>query len=153
MSRRTSRRSISNQREEDEEDDILAEVFAILSKGGSHWYTINGDTSSNLSLCRRLGFFSEMDYYAYLGSKGLAAYIMNKQSQMMEVYIVEEKWKGFLVSKNYGLSSQNAEHTLTKLDMKSLLRGETPSRDIQYCDNFHLICFGQQESDTRAKEI
>ena len=72
---------------------------------------------------------------------------------MMEIYIVEDKWKGSLGSKKYGLSIQNAKHALTKLDMQYFLRGKIPRQDTQHHDNFHLICLGQRETDTYAKEI
>ena len=81
---RTTRRSVLNRKEgaAEEKEDKLAEVLAKLANGESHWYTLNGDTSSDLLLCRQLGFFSRMDYYAFLYTKGLAAYRLNKKQEI-----------------------------------------------------------------------
>ena len=76
-----------------EEEDVLAELFSILSKGSSHWFSINGDTSCEISLCRLIGFFSLVDYYAFLVSKGLAAYEFNSRKREMEIAIQIDKWK------------------------------------------------------------
>ena len=56
-----------------EEEDALADLLGVLAQGPSQWYTLNGDTSTKVSLCRVLGFFSEADYHALLVSKNLAS--------------------------------------------------------------------------------
>ena len=107
-SQRRSRRSSTNnesvqqqqQVEEEEEEDVLAELLGILSKGSSHWYSINGETSCKVSLCSLLGFFQPMDYYAYLVSKGLAAYKFNSKKREMVIEIKINKWEQFLSNKD-----------------------------------------------------
>ena len=69
--------------DEDEVEDMLAELFLIFSQGSSHWFSVNGDTSCKISRCRLIGFFSPMDYYAFLVSKGLAAYKFNLKKREM----------------------------------------------------------------------
>ena len=73
--------SVSNQKEdtEKEKEDGLVEVLAKLANGKSHWHTINRVTSTDLSLCRQFGFFSWMTFYAFLFTKGLPAYRLNKK--------------------------------------------------------------------------
>ena len=92
----------------------MAKLFSIFSKGSSHWFSINGDTSCNISLCRLLGFFSPMDYHAFLVSKGLAAYEFNLWKKEMEITIKIDKCNHYLCNKRFGLlSPQNAENTST----------------------------------------
>ena len=130
----------------------MAELFSILAKGGLHWYSINGDTSVEVSFCRRLGFFCSMDYYAYLVSKGLAVYQFNKTKKMMEVVIEKDKWTCFLLNKRYGLSApHNAEFTTARIDMKNLLCGKTQRNDKRY--DYHLIRLGRNDSNTYARKI
>ena len=85
----------------------MAEVLAKLANSESHWYTINGDTSTDLLLCRQLGFFSRMDVYAFLFTKGLAAYGLNKKTRDWEIAICGTRWIEYLVNIRYGLSTGN----------------------------------------------
>ena len=64
---------------EEEKAGELADVLDKLTSGKSHWYTINGVASMDLLLCRQLGFFSWMNLYAFLFTKGLPAYRLNKR--------------------------------------------------------------------------
>ena len=60
-----------------------------------------------------------MDYYAYLVSKGLAAYEFNLKKREMEIEIKIDKWEQFLSNGRYGLASpQNAELSVTKMHME-----------------------------------
>ena len=63
----------------EEEDDALADLLGVLAQGQSQRYTLNGNTSTKVSLCRVLGFFSEADYHALLVSKQLASYRPSQQ--------------------------------------------------------------------------
>ena len=82
------RSSISRASQKSEEGgDVLAELLGILARGKSQWYTLNGDTNTDISLCKVLGFYSKMDYYALLVSKNLAAYRMNRKTKVMEITI------------------------------------------------------------------
>ena len=50
----------------------------FLSGTGSFRFTISGDTTTEYSLCQRLGFTSTDDYYAFLVTAGLASYTKEK---------------------------------------------------------------------------
>ena len=75
----------------EEEEDALADLLGVLAQGPSQWYTLNGDTSTRVSLCRVLGFFSEADYHAFLVSKNLASFRPNKSSRKLEVIMLPDK--------------------------------------------------------------
>ena len=93
-----------------------------------------------------------MDYYAYLVSKGLAAYQFNPKPKEMELDIKKDEWKRFLDSKRYGLSSpHNAELTLTKFNSENVLCEKTKHKDKQY--KHYLIHLGQKDSVTYAPKI
>ena len=64
----------------EKEENVLAELLLILAKGSSHCFIINGDPSIHISLCKMLGFFLVMDYCAYLVSRNLSVYKLNKKS-------------------------------------------------------------------------
>ena len=88
MERRSTRRSNSRipgssraSQKSEEGEDVLAELLGILARGKSQWYTLNGNTNTTVSLCKVLGFYSEMDYYGLLVSKNLAAYRMNRKNK------------------------------------------------------------------------
>ena len=150
---RTTRRSPSNQKEEEEEEekeDILLNLMAKLANGDSHWYIINGDTSSNLSMCRQLGFFSRMNVYSCLVMKGLAHYKFSKKTRRMEIDVLGCNWPAYLVSKKYGLSTQNAEHSVFRFDMENLLVEKRQRDDARV--NFHIIRLGRTDSGTYCKK-
>jgi hypothetical protein len=46
--------------------NLLLELLVFLSIGESCWYAINGGPPEEYSLARRLGFFREEEYYAFL---------------------------------------------------------------------------------------
>ena len=54
--------------------DVLVVFLAFIATCESFWFTINGDITNDVSFARRLGFFRDIDYYAFLVSAGLAAY-------------------------------------------------------------------------------
>jgi hypothetical protein len=51
---------------------IAAKFLRFLSQAESFWFTIDGDTSWEHSLSRRLGFVSMMEYHAFLVAAGWA---------------------------------------------------------------------------------
>jgi len=57
--------------------ELLTTLLVCITASYSFWFTINGDISTDFSLCRRLGFFSEVDYYALIVAAGLARYAGN----------------------------------------------------------------------------
>ena len=82
---------MSNQKDDvnGEKEDIFPEVLAKLANGNSHWYTINGDTSTDLSLCRQLVFLSRMDFYSFLFIEGPVTYNLNQKTQkwVIDIYV------------------------------------------------------------------
>ena len=53
--------------------------------------------------------------------KGLAHYKFSKTTRRMEIDVLGCNWPAYLVSKKYGLSTQNAEHSVFRFDMENLL--------------------------------
>ena len=53
----------------------LLVLLVFLAQCGASWFTINGETSKEFSLCRRLGFYDRTDYYAFLVHGGLAGHL------------------------------------------------------------------------------
>ena len=60
--------------EESRARQLLADILAFIASSESHWFTINGDATHDFSLCRRLGFNHENDFFAFLVTCGLAGY-------------------------------------------------------------------------------
>lgn len=130
----------------------MAELFSILAQGSSHWFSINGDTSCEISLCRLLGFLSPMDYYAFLVSKGLAAYEFNSKKREMEIEIKFGKWEQYLCNKRYGLCSpENTEVTIARFNMENLLGDKTKQNNKRY--DHYIIRLGKKDSETYASKI
>ena len=118
----------------------------------SHRYYVYGGTSCKVSLCSLLGFFQPMDYYAYLVSKGLAAYEFNLKKRGMEIEIKIDKWEQFLSNGRYGLASpQNAELSVTKMDMENFLCGKKQQDSKR--SRHYLIRLGNKDSNTYAPKI
>ena len=138
--------------EVEEEEDVLAELLGILAQGPLQWYTLNGDTSTQVSLSRVLGFFSETDYYAFLVHKNLAAYRLNRASRKMEPTIVHSKWRTYLDNKRYKLTlSINAEIEKKKIDISSLLSGKKQSDKQRR--QYHVLRLSSRESESYAPTI
>ena len=65
---------------------IAAEFLRFLSQAESFWFIIDGETSWEHSLSRRLGFVSTVEYYAFLVAAGWAMYkIKSDGSQKLQV--------------------------------------------------------------------
>ena len=72
-----------------------------------------------------------MDYYAFLVSKGLAAYEFNSKKREMEIEIKFGKWEQYLCNKRYGLCSpENAEVTIARFNMENLLGDKTKQQTL-----------------------
>ena len=74
---------------------MLAKLLSILANGSLHWYIISGDPSANISLCKMLGFFSQLDCHACLVSKNLTDYKLNRKTREMEVDMLFDNWTSF----------------------------------------------------------
>ena len=102
---------------------LLATLLVFIAAGDSFWYTINGDTTTQFSLCRRLGFFSEVDYYAFMIAAGLAGYTEKRGQAAKQLQINKAEWVSFLKDERYGLSKETAEQTLKRFDVEALVNG------------------------------
>jgi hypothetical protein len=153
--RSTRRDSSSNpnveESEEEEEVDVLAEMFSILAEGDSHWYPINGDTSIDIALCKLLGFTSFMDFYACLMNRSLSKYTFSKKKKKMSISILSDNWPKYLINKRYGLSPDNAEFAPIRIDMENFLLGKQ-QRDNNRHD-YYAIRLGSKLSPTYAHKL
>ncbi len=73
---------------------MLVILLAFIATGESYWYTVNGDATHDASLARRLGFYSHVDYYAFLVSVGLASYV--EKANGKELSINRNEWDDML---------------------------------------------------------
>jgi len=70
-------------------------LLIFLAQCGASWFTINGDTSDEFSLCHHLGFCDETDHYAFLVHGGLAGYETNKNTGKNKIY--KDAWSNLLI--------------------------------------------------------
>ena len=120
--------------------ELLLSFFVFASSGESFWYTIDGDVTAEFSLCRRLGFFSEVDYFALLVKANLAGYVNRKGKDVLS--ILSGRWKEFLVDDDAGLSIENLEFSKKRFDIGSFIAGRT-QRDKHRSD-VHAIRIGRR---------
>ena len=103
--------------------EVLAVLLVFIAGGQSFCYPINGVTSHQFTLCRMLGFFSDVEYYAFLVAAGLAGYTGRKigpdGKNQLEIY--SDEWKGLLTNTKLNLSSDIAEHSVKEFDMEGLI--------------------------------
>ena len=134
------------------EEDALADLLGVLAQGPSQWYTLNGDTSTKVSLCRVLGFFSEADYHALLVSKNLASYRSNKSSGKLEVVMLVDKWREYINNERYKIVSPvNAEIETKRVDIASLLSGR--KQDNKQRQDYYVLRLGSRQSESYAGSI
>ena len=135
-----------------EQEDVLAELLGLLTGGSSHWYTLNGDPFAKTSLCKMLGFYNESDYHAFLVSKKLAAYRLDKKSRKMIVEILIDNWTTYLPNSRYHLFiPTNCEIECKIFDLASVLlckKQEPASRTRHY-----VIRLGRRCSETYSSSI
>ena len=134
------------------EEDALVDLLGILAQGSSQWYTLNGDTSTKVSLCRVLGFFSEADYHALLVSKNLASYRSNKSSGKLEVVMLVDKWREYINNERYKIVSPvNAGIETKRVDIASLLSGR--KQDNKQRQDYYVLRLGSRQSESYAGSI
>lgn len=97
--------------------ELLIVLLAFVASGESFWYTINGDTTHAFSLCRRLGFYYEADYFAFLVGCGLAGYTEDKHGKK-KYKIYQNEWKDLLVSSTLKELSEKKQENLFDLNNK-----------------------------------
>ena len=71
--------------------NLLVKLLVFLTTAESCWYTINGDINHEYSLARRLGFYLQEEYYAFLVSAGLAMYRYDSLSEEKDEFIIRYK--------------------------------------------------------------
>jgi len=98
--------------------------WCFVAAGDSFWYTITSGITTQFSLCRWLGFFSEVDCYAFLIAAGLAGYAEKCGQRSKQIKIYKSEWVSFLGNKKCGLSFDNAEHTSKRFDAGTLIKGK-----------------------------
>ena len=59
--------------------ELLSVLLVFIANSDSNWFTINGETSRDISLCCRLGFYNPTEYHMFFVHAGLAGYGINKQ--------------------------------------------------------------------------
>ena len=75
--------------------ELLMILLTFLATGDAFHYTINGDTCHEYSLAQRLGFYHEIDYYAFLVHAGLAHYI-DQSDGGRQLHILSDEWETML---------------------------------------------------------
>ncbi len=77
--------------------NLLMVLLLFIAKGESHWYTLNGSHKHHsYSLARRLGFFGDDDYYAFLVAAGLAGYKPHTSTGNKQIYILKKEWESMV---------------------------------------------------------
>ena len=104
-----------------EAQELLLLFLSFVAAGSSFWYTINGDINAEYSLYRRLGFFSEVDYYGLLVKAGLAGYVT--QDGKRELQILRSVWSDFVDNPEHGLPAHNIEFATKIFDLDAVLLG------------------------------
>ena len=129
--------------------ELLVALISFVAAGPSFWYTINGDTTSEFSLCWRLGFFCEVDYYVFLVAEGLAGYA--KRRGKITFDILGEEWKSFLKNDDYDLSAYKCKHLKKRFDLEAVRKGKNQVDENRF--DYHVIRFGRRNSDSYASNI
>ena len=75
----------------------LLVLLVFLAQCGASWFTINGETSKDFSLCHRLGFHDPNEYHAFLVHAGLAGYEINSKGKK-ELKIYRDEWNSMINS-------------------------------------------------------
>ena len=125
----------------------LAVLLKFLAGADSFYFTINGATNTDFSLCRRLGFTSEDDYYAFLIAAGLASYIKEKGTNNRTLQVSSAGWRAFLQDSKYNLTSDIVEYDPIRTDLLAFIRGQRRVRRDQY----HVLRIGQLTENSPRK--
>jgi len=131
--------------------ELLAALLVFIAAGYSFWYTINGDTTTEYDLCKRLGFFSKVDYHTLLVAAGLAGYAVTPGHEKKQLKINPKEWVDFIQTWEYGHSSETAEYIPKKFDIDALVAGKSQSDSNRY--NFHHIQLGDKHSKSYKKNM
>ena len=123
----------------------LLVLLVFLAQCGASWFTINGETSKEFSLCRRLGFYDRTDYYAFLVHGGLAGYDINKKTGQKELKIYRDEWNHML--DELPNKAELFELNTKNFDIKNTLKGDS-QRGQKHRFDFHVISIGRKSKDS-----
>ena len=123
----------------------LLVLLVFLAQCGASWFTINGDTSNEFSLCRRLGFCNETDYYAFLVHGGLAGYENNKKigKNDLKIKIYKDAWHKMLSS--HPDNEELFELNRKEMDMENAMKGIPQRRSRPHRFDYHVISIGKKD--------
>ncbi len=120
---------------------LLLVLLLFIAKGESHWYTLNGSHNHHsYSLARRLGFFGDEDYYAFLVAAGLAAYQHNKKTDKKQITVLHQQWKDMLLEANNESDSRLFDITPCKFDLHAAANKKVTIDSRKY--NYYTIRIG-----------
>ena len=123
---------------------LLLVLLRFTAQSDAHWFTINGETSRENSLCRRLGFYDQTDYYAFLVTGGLAEYEINKKGGHKELKIYKDAWDQMLNS--LPDKAELFELNQKQFDIDNAIKGVKARKDHLF--DFQVIRIGQRCDDT-----
>ena len=126
--------------------DVLSVFLENVASSNSFWYTVNGDISHEMSLARRIGFFRDVDYYAFLVSAGLASY-KERTDGKKELTLQHNEWVSLL--QDPLLKPHLFSFSMKRFDAKGAINGK---QDDKKRMKYHIIRIGH-ESDDSAPNI
>ena len=118
--KRTKEKTISMVRSR----DFLVILLALISSCEASWSTINGNTTYEFSLRRKLGLYHTTDYYAFLVVCGLAGWTKIKGGggkKSLQIY--KQPWTD-LIGK-YDLDASRFHLTQARIDLEAKIQGST----------------------------
>jgi len=120
--------------------ELLLVLLVFIAQSDSHWFTINGETSREFSLSRRLGFHDRTDYYAFLVTGGLAGYEINKTTKVKELKIYRDEWDTMLST--LPNKADLFELNQKQFDIESTIKRVKQRSDKEYRFDFQVIRVG-----------
>ena len=111
--------------------EFLAILLSFISTCKASWFTINGATTYEFSLCQRLGFYHATDYHAFLVLCGLAGWTKIKGGggkKSLRIYI--QPWTDLITE--YDLDASRFHLTQTKLDLEAKIHGTVDDKRFYY---------------------
>ena len=122
---------------------LLVGMLSFLSNSASFWYTINGDPSYDFSLCRRIGFRFENDWFAFLVGAGLGGYEELGGSRRFSIFV--DQWRQLIDSSDC-LDPKLFSINKKAFDIQAVVEHRKQSDSER--SNFHTIRIGHESSDS-----
>ena len=116
--------------------DVLSVFLENIESSNSFWYTVNRDISQDMSFSRRLGFFQDVDYYAFLVSAGLASYKERKDGKK-ELTMQHNEWVSLLQDPLF--KPHLFGFNMKRFGAKGAINGKQDDKKIM---NYHIIPIG-----------